>query len=332
MTAVQDPVTVAWQLAEEVLLPAAIETDRLALPPVAQLDALAGAGLYGLVGPREYGGLAAGEKVRLQVVEALAAGCLTSAFLWVQHQSAVQAVAMAAPELRDRWLADLCVGRCRAGVALALRRPGPPLLRAVSSGAGWVLDGVAPWVSGWGVLDVLHVAAVDQGRRVVWSLIDVRDCGQLQFDAIGLSVLGGTATGSLSFRGLEVPAARVTHVEPVSEWHAGEAQRQRMHGAMSLGVATRCGMLLGPGPWDQAIKRCRGALMDAPVAELAQARVEAALLAVRLAATAVASAGGSAVRADRDQQRLAREATFLLVFGQTSATKSATRAQLWPGG
>src|SRR5919201_5733966 len=54
-----DVVATAERLAEEVLLPAALTTDRADSVPVEQLDALARAGLYGLSGPAAAGGLEA---------------------------------------------------------------------------------------------------------------------------------------------------------------------------------------------------------------------------------------------------------------------------------
>src|SRR5205807_1147801 len=46
-----DPVAVAQQLADELLFPAAVETDRADVLPRELLDALADAGLYGLAAP-----------------------------------------------------------------------------------------------------------------------------------------------------------------------------------------------------------------------------------------------------------------------------------------
>jgi hypothetical protein len=48
---------VARELADEVLFPDAMWVDRLDVLPVAYLDALAAAGLYGAPGPADAGGL-----------------------------------------------------------------------------------------------------------------------------------------------------------------------------------------------------------------------------------------------------------------------------------
>ena len=62
-------------------------------------------------------------------------------------------------------------------MALAGLLPGPPRLRARATGGGYVLDGVAPWVTGWGYIDTLHVAARQEDDTIVWALLDVRSRG-----------------------------------------------------------------------------------------------------------------------------------------------------------
>jgi alkylation response protein AidB-like acyl-CoA dehydrogenase len=79
-------------IAEQVLFPSAIETDAADLLPRANLDALARAGFYGMAGPSEAGGLDLDLATAYRVVEALATGCLTTTFVWLQSQNPVRAV------------------------------------------------------------------------------------------------------------------------------------------------------------------------------------------------------------------------------------------------
>jgi alkylation response protein AidB-like acyl-CoA dehydrogenase len=79
----------AERLADEVLFPAALATDRSDVVPVELLDALAASGLYGLSGPASAGGLEADFPTVCAVIEALASGCLTTTFVWVQHLGGV---------------------------------------------------------------------------------------------------------------------------------------------------------------------------------------------------------------------------------------------------
>jgi len=126
----------ARQLADEVLFPAAMAVDRSDAVPAGHFDRLAEAGLYALAGPAELGGLdtdpsapsaAAAPSVAGPVLEALAGGCLATAFVWAQHHGLVRMLHReAGPELRDRWLGPACRGEVRGGLALAGLLPGPP--------------------------------------------------------------------------------------------------------------------------------------------------------------------------------------------------------------
>ena len=99
--------------------------------PPEHFDALAAAGLYGLAGPAEAGGLNVDLATFRSVIEIMAGGCLATAFVWLQHHGAVRALSASSNSaLSAKWLAPLCAGAQRAGVALGGARPGPPLLRA----------------------------------------------------------------------------------------------------------------------------------------------------------------------------------------------------------
>ena len=50
--------------------------------------------------------------------------------------------------------------------------PGPPRLRARPDGGGWRLDGDAPWVTGWGLIDLLLVVARGPDDSVVSLILD----------------------------------------------------------------------------------------------------------------------------------------------------------------
>ena len=112
-------IEVAQRLADELLFPAAVATDAGDIVPVELLDALAEAGLYGIVAPPDFGGASADFGTVCAVLEALASGCLTTAFLWMQHIGLVRALTNSDDEeLRARWLKPLANGEIRAGLAL----------------------------------------------------------------------------------------------------------------------------------------------------------------------------------------------------------------------
>jgi alkylation response protein AidB-like acyl-CoA dehydrogenase len=314
----------AERVAEEVLFPGALATDAAPVVPVDRLDALGGAGLYGLFGPPEAGGLGADAVIGGLVTEVLAGACLTTAFVWAQHHGAVTTTARAPEQLREEWLGPLCRGDRRAGVAFAgLRRPGPPLLTARPSANGWVLRGSAPWVTGWGRVDVVHTAARDPEGNVVWLLVDAVASPTLEVEPLELAAVNASATVGVRFTDHEVPLSRLTLVEPFATWIARDSAGLSRNGSFPLGVARRCSRLLGSDGFDDEIAACRRALDESTPDTVAEARAGAADLAVRAASALVVSGGGRSVLVREQAQRLAREAMFLLVFGQTSSIKAA---------
>jgi alkylation response protein AidB-like acyl-CoA dehydrogenase len=320
-------IDVARQLSECLLYPSALAVDAADLVPVAHLEALAGAGLYGVAGPRDYGGGGAELVPFSRVVEILAGGCLTTTFVWIQHHGVVRALA-ACPnaQLRDHWLRALIRGHCRAGIALGGARPGPPLLRARRVAGGYLLDGTAPWVTGWGLIDVVYTLARTDEGRLVTALLPARAGDQLAVSRMQLVAVNASGTVELAFTGYFVPEELVCSVFGQEDWLAHEARRLRPNGSLALGVAARCCRLTGPGPLDAEVERLRDrldrAVLDgAGSTEMPAARAAAAELAYRAAGAAVTAGGSSSILAGQHPQRLAREAQFLLVFGSRPAIK-----------
>jgi alkylation response protein AidB-like acyl-CoA dehydrogenase len=104
-------VAAAERLADKVLFPAALAADAADTVPVELLDALAAAGLYALTAEADF-------ETACAVVEALASGCLTTTFVWVQHLGVVRAVSSSENDAVREWLSRLCSGERRAGLAL----------------------------------------------------------------------------------------------------------------------------------------------------------------------------------------------------------------------
>ncbi|HET9078750.1 MAG TPA: hypothetical protein VFN68_17575, partial [Acidimicrobiales bacterium] len=72
-------------------------------------------------------------------------------------------------------------------------------------------------------------------------------------------------------------------------------------------------------------------LLASTPATVVGARAQASLLAVRAATALVAAGGGRSVEAFSHAARLMREATFMLVFGQSPDIKAAQLAALGAG-
>ena len=318
----------ARRLADEVLFPNALQTDSADLVPSHLLDELAAAGMYGLLGPVEAGGLAASAAEADASVEILAGGCLTTTFVCMQHHGVVAAVAAAEQAIQEEWLRRLCAGEVRSGVAFAgLRRPGPPVMRVREADGGYLLDGHAPWVTGWGRIDLVHVAARDERGDVSWLLVDAVRSESLTIEPLRLAAVNASATVTLHLDAHFVPAERLTRREGFDEWRMRDAAGLRRNGSLALGIASRAVSLLDEElelrpALISRIAAARQALDDATQELLPKARAEASALAADAARALVIAGGGKSVRSDEHAQRLAREAMFLLVFGQTPAIRS----------
>jgi alkylation response protein AidB-like acyl-CoA dehydrogenase len=330
MTAPLSPLESAQYLADELLFPAALATDAGDRVPRGHLDQLAAAGLYGLFGPAEAGGLAADRATGLQVVETLAGGCLTTTFVWIQHHSALAAVdASATPGLRERWLEPMGRGKWRAGIAVAGIRPGAVAVSAQAVDGGWLVNGEVPWVTGWGLIDVMHTAALAPDGDVVWALVDAVESATLTCTRQQLVAVMASVTVTVRFRDHFVPAERVTGTESYDDWTARDALGLRTNGSLALGVAGRCCRLIGPGPLDGELAACRGALDHAGQMDrsrLPVARAAAAHLVARAAGALIVAAGSRSILMDEHPQRLAREAMFLQVFASRPAIRTELRA------
>jgi len=322
----------AGRLADNVLFPDAMRTDGLDVLPAAHLDALAADGLYCAAAPTEVGGPGLELRALCAVVEELAGGCLATTFVWVQHFGLLMTLASEGlpAALRDQWLGAACRGRVRGGIAATGLVPGPPQLRARPADGGWRLEGAAPWVTGWGLIDLLLVVARGPEDSVVTLVIDATAQPGLAVSRQRLVAVDASVTVQLDFGSVMVPAERFAGQVPFDPAAGLRPERLRVIGSLALGVARRCCRLLGPGPLDDELAACRDRLDDAVgagPAAMAQARAAASELALRAAAALVVRDGARSITVGQHAQRLAREALFLLVFGSRPGIKGALLQQ-----
>jgi alkylation response protein AidB-like acyl-CoA dehydrogenase len=331
----------AAQVTEEILFPAAMSVDVADRIPAEHLDALEGAGLYGLAGPTSAGGAGADGATFARVIEVMSSGCLATTFVWLQHHSAVRALAASGnTELRDQWLNPLCLGVRRAGIALGGARPGPPLLRARRVPGGYVLDGSAPWVTGWDMIDLIQTLARDDAGNVVAALLPAQVSATLTALRLPLVAVNASRTVELTFTAHFVPAELVTGVIPHAQLLAQDAGGLRPNGSLSLGVASRCCQLLaqvadqgnplaaGARSLAAELVTRRAALDGASPEAMPAARAAASAFAFQAAGALAAGAGNHAILTSGHPQRLAREALFLLVFGSRPTIKEQLTALL----
>ncbi|MBV9097341.1 MAG: acyl-CoA dehydrogenase family protein [Frankiaceae bacterium] len=327
-------VAAARRLADAVLRPRAEEADAKGVPRP-HLVALAGAGLFGVAAPVEYGGSDQPTAVIREIQEILAGADASTWFVWTQHHTPVRTLVRGTnEELKQRWLPRLAAGSALAGVAYThLRRPGEPAVRATRAAGGWRLDGDLAWLTSYGLADVFLVGAV-AGADVVWSLIPLAKIQGVTAEPLDLLAMRGTSTVSVHLDAVAVADDDVVLVEPLAEWQARDAERTADVSPAVFGVTDECIRRLPEAAADAAAKltaeldHLRGlayAAQDecAPRAERIALRAEAHALAVRASAALVAAGAGRSMLAGNAAQRLAREALFLLVQGQDAEVRAA---------
>ena len=314
-------VEAARAFADDFLFPTANEVDAMPVVPRERLDVLAEHGWYGLSAPTS--GLTI--EGAYPIVEAFAGACLTTTFVWMQHLGTTPACARGAERLRS-WVEPLATGACRSTVAFAGLLPDPPL-RAREEGGAWLVSGEAPWVSGWGLADVIHVAARTPDDDVVWLIVDASAPG-IEATPLSLLAVNASATVTLRFDEVRVDTDRETSRFPWSEWPARDAMGLRTNGSLALGVAGRCCRLLGSSPLDDELVERRTALDEATVETLPAARAAASVFAVRAATALIAKEGSRSVIRGGHSERLLREATLLLVFASRPSIKRELLGEL----
>ena len=228
-------------LADDVLFPAAGEVDRTGVVPASHWDRLAHEGLYGVACPPDLGGPGLDLATIGEVLETMAGGCLATTFTWLQHHGVVLGLAMSPnTALRDEHLAALVSGRTRGGVAFAGVIPDPPCVQAVRTAHGWLLTGDAPFVGGWGIVDVLQVSAGDaDSGDVIEVLVEAREQpGITRVEPQRLVAADATRTVSLRLDDLDVGDDRVVPRSPRAQFLANQ-----VIGAASTG---RCRSVSSP--------------------------------------------------------------------------------------
>ncbi|HYS31569.1 MAG TPA: acyl-CoA dehydrogenase family protein, partial [Streptosporangiaceae bacterium] len=235
-TTARDVLAAARGLADDLLFPDAMRVDRLDVLPVTHLDALAALGLYGAPVPVQACGLGLDLAASCAVVEELASGCLATTFVWLQHRGLVMTLAAKGTPaaLRDRWLGPACQGEVRGGIALTGLIPGPPLLRARPSAGGWRLDGEAPWVTGWGLIDLLLVLARGPEDSIVSLILDAAAHPGLTVTRQRLSAVNASVTVRLGFDDVAVPGERFAGQERFDPAESLRPDRMRINGSLAL--------------------------------------------------------------------------------------------------
>ncbi|MBB4687000.1 acyl-CoA dehydrogenase family protein [Amycolatopsis jiangsuensis] len=317
-----DLVARARALADDLLFPAAAEVDERGVVPRSHFDALAAEGLYGLAAPAEAGGPGLAFTEMVQVLETITGGCLSTGFTWLQHHGLVAGLAGSdRAGLRERYLPDLISGALRGGSAYAGVIPTPPRVRARKVNGGYRFDGDAPFVSGWGTIDLLQLSGRD-GDTVVNAVVAARPGNGVAAQPLRLVAAQGTATVRLTLDDYFVPDEQVFSEVEYAQFVSGNTFASRFNGCAPLGLAERCARLIEDSGQAETAATLRAEQdgirkrLDAGLADpatLPSARAAGSDLAYRSAGALAVATGSRAVLTGGHAGRLIREATFLLV-------------------
>lgn len=327
----------------------AIDSDSnelfLALRGLGNLDVLA------LRLPRAWGGLEVGE-VEYGIFQELVArysGAL--AFLQTQHQSAVgMLVNSSNSELQSKYLPRVSSGEVLLGVGFSqLRREGTPLISAFKVDGGYILNGVVPWVTGWGIFHEFIVAASLPDGSALFGMAPFEEDRFVRVSTVAdLAAIPSTNTVEVVFSNWFLASECVVFTKPPGWIH----EQDKSNVLKSTFLATGCA-LAGLDIIEVAARKknlsfitnayvslqdelndCRATILDALVnkdidfARKLELRAWAIELTTRIAHAAVTVSSGAANYKHHNAQRVYREALICTVTGQTRSVMAATLEKL----
>lgn len=304
--------------------------------PASHIEAVKRSGLLGVNAPAEYGGAAAPGAVARETAEILAGACCATWFVQTQHHTPVQTLAGSDAPVRERLLGPLARGELLAGVAYAHLRAHPRTpVRVTRERGGRRFDGTVPWYTGWGLNDVMLLAGISEDDEALFAFTEAREQPGLRAsEPMRLAALTASRTVSLELDGLWVGEDAVVLRMPYARWAQGDRVKTVSASPAVFGVAEAALRLLDDGtagPFRRRLAEVRRrayALADHPLPhehleERLALRTEAQEVMRAATTAAVVAGGGRSLALGSRAQRLAREAMFLLVQGQTPLTRRA---------
>ncbi len=339
----------AREIAGNVIAPRATESDLADDPPVENIRALIDAGLIGLTTPIKYGGIGANGRVLRAYTEIMSAACGVTSFVQGQHQSAALIVAGGQNQaLKEAVLPKMASGDTLCGVAFShLRRPGAPMMNANPSGDGYLFNGTAPWVTGWGIMTDVVLGGTLPDGRLVWVVAPLEENDAMRpSPPMPLCAMNASGTVSLSCRDYYVGSERWIKTITREEMARNDVSAILGVLAQPFGVTCAAISLLEslrsmrkPASMDKVIgslstelaeiradsERWQDRSSEPGFKENAlRIRARAIRLGARAAHAAVTASAGGANNLNHPAQRLFREAMFYTLTAQTPDVMSAT--------
>ena len=320
------------------------------------LMSLGKSGLLALQIPQKWGGLELNQQAffNYQLLVAKYSGAL--AFLQTQHQSAAAMLASSENhQLQQQYLPHLSHGKILLGIGFSqLRRPGEAPVKAVPTKGGYYIEGIVPWITGWGIFQEFIIAAKLPDGRAVFGILPFVETtklnGSITFSEImPLCAMTSTNTVSATVKNWFLPNERVVSLKPENWIHSNDEKKVLRFSAFAFGCALAGIDIINEASktkllpfitdasisFQTEVNQCLNAVEEANTnpeinfATKLHLRATAINLAQRCAAAAVTVSSGAANQRNHRAQRIYREALVYTVSGQTTAIMEATLAQLY---
>lgn len=312
------------------------------------VDGLCRLDLMALKRPPEYGGPGISDAGMRHFQELIARYSGALAFLQTQHQGVVGMIASSSnAALRDEYLPKMGDGGRLIGVGFSqLRRPGPPIMRATPTDAGYRLDGHVPWITGFGFFPEFMIGASLPDGQALFAPVPLSSQDGISVSApMRLAAMEAANTVSAELTGFFVPHERVALIREAGWIQNNDQINIAQQGSFALGCAQagldvlkrnaeKRGLSFAQAAYerlDEELRRLREAteaarqdVSEQTVQERLALRAWQIELAVRCAHAAVASSSGAANSLSHPAQRIYREALVFTVSAQTGPVMEAT--------
>lgn len=353
----QKVLQIATEYLQQTIAPKAAQIDR---EPVALQQALQGMGdrsLLALKVPQDLGGagLSEADYYHFKIMIARYSGAL--AFLQTQHQSAASLLAASNNKsLQQLYLPLMGKGERLVGIGFSqLRRRGKPMMKALKTEEGYLLEGNVPWITGFGFFDRFIIGATLPDGRELYGMLPLQNSQQESGGAISFSppmdlvAMSSTNTVSAKLTDWFLDEANVVALKAARSIHENSKKNVLHHGFFALGCAY-AGLDILESTYQkkqlsflyeswQLLKKevisCHQSMFAALSSSNSsyksklQLRASAINLAGRCSQAAVIASSGAANERDNAAGRVYREALLFSVSGQTTSVMEESLKKLF---
>ena len=282
----------------------------------------------------------------------LSAGCLATTFVITQYTGAARRVAASFnDDLKAELLPRLANGEIFSTVGIShlttsRRHLGKNILRATETNDGFLLDGMAPWVTGVPMADNVVVGATLDDECQILIVVPTDLEGVERPDPEPLIALNASQTAPLILKECRVPRRYLLAgpVEEVMKQGIGARTGGVQTSTLAVGLARAAieflsgeavsrGDLLEPATAlrseaDQLARELIGSAAGEPGCPASELRTRANSLALRASQAALAAAKGAGFLASHPAGRWCREALFFLVWSCPQPVMAANLCEL----